>query len=502
MSLEKFKTSLIILLFVTSLALTYQLWLDVPIGEASDESNGFTLSEKDINLSDILSPQRFIINFEGDNHTAFFSEPYEIWNVTKPEEKEKIWIWEKVKNELNSFFSNAFELESVDHEKWTNINKFKSIRMDFACEIPANIVLSVLSENDNIMDELEQIGEINSILISSNNLEENTIYVANTEEKIYYRFKGQVISDNIKDLITNIKEFSGEKEYISYYNNILKEFLEVENDILVPIFDDISIDTIDVTNEIHPSDTVQKRTLADIFFKNSFDFVKEITENNGSSIYMYGYGDKSLKINESGTLEYIEKIDEQMASISTDFIESLKMAVAFTDAYIGWPINEQNAYISGYSIVEKDNKQGYRFLFNYRLGGLPVITPGEGQQGAIEVEVIGNQVTYYKRIVKKMAQKNDMDEEIPNIINILIKNLDIMKEKYISYNKLTETMPHNLNVRELIDDVEIVYYYVESEDKKDSGMLIPTWRVKVDNITYFFDVYEGKLIYVHKTRGV
>ncbi len=502
MPLEKIKSSFMIILFMISLTLTYNLWMVIPVGETNHTSSEILLDNKNIDVVNILSPQRYVVNFEGDNHTVFFSEPYEIWNVTKPEEKDKIWIWKTAKNELKRYLGYSFELENVNQESWTNINKFKSIRMDFASKIPTKSLIQILSESPrddlNRFDELEYI---NSILISSNKLESNTIYLANTDEKIYLRLKGSTIGFNINTLIENIKKTGEVKGYVSYYTNILKQFLEVESDILVPIFNDTSIDSIDVTNEIHASDNVQKRTLADTFFKESFDFIKEITENNGSTIYMYGYGDKSLKISQDGLLEYIEKVNKQKSNDESMFVDSLKIAAAFVDEYIGWPVNAQNAYLSGYETIEKDKKKGYKFYFNYRLNGLPVIVSNIGDVSGLEVEVVDNQVTYYKRIIKRVSQENKIDEKIPNIVNILIKNLEKMKANYVEYNKLDEDTVSRLNIRELITDIQLAYYYME-DTGENNGKLIPVWQVEVDNMVFYLDIYEGQMVYFYKTRGV
>ncbi|MDK2917463.1 MAG: hypothetical protein PWQ37_196 [Candidatus Petromonas sp.] len=489
MGKENFKTAILILLFVVSVTLTQQLWIVLPIGQVITADKP---SPESINTDviDILSPQSFVINFGGSNHTVFFSEPYEIWNITNPDSKEKIWIWKTAKATLRDYFKEDYTIEEIKAEDWKNINNFKSLRMDFACELPSSSLIDLLANNKNISNK--NIGSIDSIIIPAIESEKTNIYMGNFRQGKYVRLKGNLISNKVKQLIDNIEIVGEEKGYVSYYS--LQDYTPVNSDILTPIFDEVNIPKIKVTNEIQVSDKAQVKTIANEFFGNDFDFVKEITETDGTVIYMYGYGEKALKIEKGGLLEHIEKVNNDRPQQNLDFTKSLQIATQFVKEHVGWPVNLQNAYLSDYEKGEKENKKGYRFFFNYRLNGLPVYVPHIGKLNAIEVEVVGNQVTYYKRLVKRISEKYSEDKKVTLIAEVIVNNLDLIKKNYLNNNfnnNLDDKDINYLKILELIRELELAYYY-------NGKVLIPVWKVVIDNTVYYFDLYNGDLVYSYQ----
>lgn len=486
---EHFKTFILIVLFITSLTLTQQLWIALPLGEAISTTNKFNSENLDIDVADVLSPQSFVVSFGGGHHTVFFAEPYETWNITKISKKEKIWIWKTAKDVLGDYFTKKYEIESIDLDVWKSMNRFKSIRMDFGCEIPGEAFIGALVGNSNITQK--NIGNINSLLIPAIDTEKTNIYMANTNENIYFRLNGKEIGDEIRQLIKNIEELGDGKTYISYYP--LKQYIPINSeneDVLIPYLDDAAIPSIEVMNEIDVFDKAQIKTLSNKFFGENFDFVKEIMETDGTVIYMYGYGEKALKINANGVLEHIEKVNKQKTKKNLDFLEGLKIAATFIGEHPDWPINAENAYLTGYEIVKKDKKKGYRFYFNYRLNGLPVFVPYIEGDKAIEIEVIGDQITYYKRYIKRkrISKKKTKKEQIPLITEILAKNIVSIKQDYAEKNDISIQEVDDIQILEDIKGVELAYY--SKEDR-----LIPVWKIVIGDKAYYFDLYKGKMLY-------
>ncbi|RKD22203.1 Two-component signal transduction system YycFG, regulatory protein YycH [Caminicella sporogenes DSM 14501] len=492
---EKLKTVLLLLLFVISVFLTKQLWIALPLGEAISNNQNYNFENLDTDVADVLSPRSFTINFGGGRHTVFFSEPYETWNINDISKKEKISIWSTVKYILKGYFTRRYEVESVDLNTWQNLNKFKSIKMDFGCEIPGESLIKVLSGNSNISQK--NIGTINSLLIPAVETEKTNIYMGNTNKNVYFKFVGKELNYEIRNLINNIEEIADKEDYyISYYP--LKKYVPINSDnkdILIPYLEEIAIPTIEIKNEIDVLDRVQIKSLSNKFFGENFNFVKEIKEKDGSIIYIYGYGEKALKINAEGLLEHIERVNKQRVKGKIDFLKTLKIAVAFINEHLDWPINAENAYLSYCEKIKKDKKEGYRFYFNYRLNGLPIFIPQIGEEKAIEIEVIGNQVTYYKRFIKRKrtGQKEYRYKKVPLITEILAKNIDYIKKDYMKDNNLVVEI-EDIQILETMKDIGLVYYC--KDDK-----LIPVWKIVFGNNVYYFDVYSGEMLH-HYKRGV
>lgn len=509
MKRERFKSILLILLFVVSLSLTQRLWFDLPFGEVISLSNNKNIKEIDVDVTDILSPQSFTVSFGGGDHTVFFSEPYEVWNITKADQKKEVWIWETAKLVLRDYLKNDYDIEEIDEDEWKKIKKFKSIKLDFACEVPGNSLISLLSGKDSNMSKIKD--KVNTILIPATEEERANVYLGNSEVNRYLKLTGSNMNEEIKGLIENIYEVGERKGYISYYT--IEDIFAVENDVLTPVFDEIdirssiknvneldllgedsyadekgllSIKSYSTRNQIDVSNNVYIRSKAQQFFGESFDFVKEITEVDGTIIYMYGYGDKALKINRNGTLEYIEKTNKENSQAKLDFLDSLKYASKFVTDKGDWPVNKENAYLYDYEVTEENNEKSYVFYFAYRLHGLPVHIPDEDKNRGIEVKVTGEQVTYYQRIVRVAGQQLDNKETIiPSINTVWEKNSTSIKSNYLRENQLEGDKIEDFKISEKIRNIQLCYFLYQDK-------LIPVWEITIDNIVYYFDLYNGE----------
>ncbi|SKC88433.1 hypothetical protein [Maledivibacter halophilus] len=500
MKFEKIKSVLLLSLFIVSLILTQRLWFYFPFGGVISIADDMNLEEFDIDVTEILSPQDFIISFGGGDYTVFYSEPYEVWNITKPisnnsYDKNDVWIWKTTKEVLRDYLKSDYEVHQIDYDKWQKINRFKSIRLNFACEIPGNILIDAILDESGNASKIKE--KIDTILIPAIEGGSNNIYLGNHENDFYIELKGNFKDNRVRELVDNIEKIFEDKGYINYIT--LNRHSQVDNDTLIPVFG-TSRETIpfyNVKNEIDVTDKASVISQANQFFSSSFDFVKEINEIDGSIIYMYGYGEKTLKINKNGELVYEEKVDNKKASYELDFIDSLKYAVKFVEEKGRWPINRENAYLSDYKLIEKNNKKGYEFSFNYRLKGLPVFIPDIAKDKAIVVRVIGSQITYYKKMVKSPPQ--NFNKEVKSILSVFDegqekKMLDfsdvlrmygyMIKNTYIMENELEEEKIQDLETEELIERIGLVYY--SYQDK-----LVPAWEVTIDDIVYYFDLYTG-----------
>lgn len=505
MRIEKIKSVLLVSLFVVSLIFTQRLWFYFPFGGVMSIANDMDSEYIDMDITDILSPQNFVISFGGGYYTVFFSEPYEVWNITNPVpdgtnnsyDKKDVWIWETAKNVLEDYFKSDYQVEKITLEEWKEIKKFKSLKLNFACGIPGDILIDSIRDEDS--DTSKITDEITTILIPATDGIKNNIYFGNNENNIYLELNGGFMDNRVRQLIDNIENVGEDKGYIDYVT--LNRIATVKNDVLTPLFDETSkiIPSYNVKNEIDISDKSGVKSQAYQFFNSSFDFVKEINEIDGTVIYMYGYGEKTLKISKNGVLDYREKIDNEKASSELDFIDSLKYAVKFVEEKGKWPINRENAYLSDYKAIEKNNKKGYRFSFNYRLKGLPVFIPDIAEDKGIVVEVIGRQITYYKKLVKSPPQNlnkdessilsvfdKDEDQNMLDVTDVLRNNSTIIKNTYLIQNKLEDSEIEDFKIEELIEEIGLVYY--SYQDK-----LIPVWEITIDDIVYYFDLYTGDL---------
>ena len=473
---ESFKTLLLTMLFVLSVGLTQQLWVGIPMAEIlpstkTVENNEIKNYDITTLMMNVISPQSFAINFGGGYHTVFFSDAYNIWSEATPI--------------LKAYFEQELVIEEINVERWTSVNDFRSVRVDFDYDVPISVLKSVVQGKD--LGLQGKFSSFRSIIIPVT--EEATLYISSPVDNKFYRVKAREVTGSMAKIINTIEQ-NGFDHYFA-----VKDIMGVENNTLMPITLSENITKIKVAQEVDTTNTRQVEPLAGTFFGENFDFVRKITETNGTVIYMYGYGQKALKIDAAGMVEYNEEVDGQKVMLAADVTEALRTAVRFVTEHGDWP---KDAYLKG--IIERDRKRGYLFLFGYRINGLPVYYYDKVISAPIEVEVTGRQVSYYKRYVKREKIDVTFLEKLDNRVilspqQVLDKNFDYIKSIFLGEaTEKGKQIDENEILKEILSSIHSVElgYYDQPMGERDS--LVPIWIIKLKDHQYYLDAYKGTIL--------
>lgn len=483
---EQFKTILLVFLILMSMMLAHQLWMDVPLWRflSSKPSGNMELGKKEgiVNISDAMSPQSITVNFGGGLHTVLYADAY--------------GLWEKVLQILQEKNATEIDIQEVDALKWKEAQNVKSIEMKFACRMPIEILSKGIQGAFK-----DKIAFADSILLLL--IENNPVYMADSQEEKYYRLaSSKGIQDELIEKVNQIES----KEYTHYYP--IEDIYGVSNYRLMPVEWTESLPEIKTVPEMDAADDLGIKSFAGTFFGENFDFVRKIRETTGSVIYTYGYGKKSLKINSLGVAEYIEEIDPQKTAASVGVWEAFQIAFQFVQEHGGWTYSDGNSikpFIKNIVPVEREKRKGYRFIFGYRFNDVPVYHPPQIAGEALEVEVIGSQVNYYKRFLKEKASEAvyeyereleyDDGLEMMVVTDIINKNFDVIEKDYLrNQGQNIKEMDEEKIRDEILESMDSIGlgYYDQSAEK--IGVLGPVWILKVGNITYYFDVYDGSIV--------
>lgn len=494
---EKLKTILLTLLFVMSIILTQQLWLDIPLNrmvQISKKAETMNIQSTDDSksIADIVSPQSFIINFGGGLHTVLYMDAYGDEDHTNGIWKETLGLFKKY------YFEEKAIVEEIAKEKWLEAANTRSLELDFGYSMPIGALRGLADGKDAGISG--KISELDGILISS--VEDSSIYIANKAGNKYYRAKAQEVKTNFAKILTGIEE-SGYDVYYDIkdlYGSKIQSSPVGENYRLMPVKLKDNFPSIQVSHEIDPYNEMQTSAFAGTFFGDSFDFVRKITETSGAVIYMYGYGQKSLKIDDAGVLEYIEEIDAQKSVANTEFLDAIRIAIKFVEEHGGWP--NKYAYLKNVEIIEKNKRKGYKFIFGYKLNGLPVYYNHQLDPEALEVQVIGQQILNYKRFIKKeKITVGFLEDTISNAIltppQIIDTNYEDIRTSYLKQNKQASSESDEdekkiwYDVLSSIQSVKFGYY---DQLMREPNKLIPVWIIKFGPDTYYFDAYNAKIV--------
>lgn len=478
MNRERLKTLILSILVVMSILLTQQLWFPSPIKILKPEARGgkfdnLTVAE---NRKDIISPSSIIVSFgAGDRRKNY----YTVLSSSLD------FVWDQSKNILKDYFLGDPEITPVTYEKYVQSNILKSVELEFSDNIPTILVSSIFDSLENKV--VRNIKEIKKILIPAFN--RGVIYIVENNDSI---FEVKLLEhDENSKLVSFIDELET-VEYIKYHP-IFSLFNELESNYTpMPITYAVPTTQTFVESEIDIENDSMLIERSKNFFNENFDFVKTIRETSGAVVYIYGYGEKRVRINEKGALEYNGEIGNISSS---NVLDSLDAAIDFISKNGGFP---EGAYLKEIKSILKDQNSGYRFSFGYRIGGFPVEFNSDKMEHPIEIEVYGNKVKTYRILVRKVMDMQGISPEqsILYFPNIIEKNIEHLKLKYFNKeNELSQEVDDEDEILEILNSVEEVrMVYFDTVEEGKGQLLRPSWKIKIKGDIYYFDSYTGDLI--------
>ncbi|MGM0379880.1 MAG: hypothetical protein ACQEQE_09060 [Bacillota bacterium] len=421
--------------------------------------------EKENDLIKYIYPQSYLINFEGNFH------------VKKYKDKDLLnQIFEEFVKKIDFEKTSDTSIQEIYDRGHKNYLHFK-----FPVDMSIDRLYSLFNKD---FENLDKEIKIQEVYIYNDN-----IAILKNEKKVY-----KVENINIKNFDKIFKQYD---EPLIQYNTVesiysLKEKIKdtrpnfYPNDTVVPRNKFVGIPIINVVNEINlESDKISgyvKKVLGD-------SFVKKVKDYNDSLIYMVNYGKRALKFDKNGSLEYKAKITQEYENLS--FKNGLDKSLNAIKTLGDIPVT---TYLTKYETFEKENITYQRYSFNYSISGLEI----KFEKPPIIVELNGNNIVLIKRNLKKFIGSEDVrkvwESSMP-LNRILNKNMESFKNNYFYYND-NEYLTLDNYIYHILQDInglKLKYYYMDSEDDKK---LIPIWELKIRDITYLINIYNGEIVSV------
>jgi hypothetical protein len=479
---EKLKTFLLISLFGLSIIFTKKLWIQLPSEIFSIFTNQNQAIGSSYLLSDMIAPNKYLVNFNEKNHTLFYDDS-------------KYGLWTNTKRNLTSIFgSKDIKVEEISKDEFSTYNGKRSIVFYFPEKINTYILARALDvkKPNFIVDTIPTIDKI-------------YIYLGNGDPFFVFSYedKNIVIHDQNID-ISKFKEqlqlIDEEEKYNRYYS--MKETMGTDKDIYIPSEINSILPRVYVENEIRTLDEDKKRDLAERFFNKDIDYIREIVESNGSVIYVHNQ--RVLKLNVNGTLEYFNSLEEVIGK--RNLYESMNTAAEFISKHTGVPkgmhLSKTEEIKVKNSLGDKNDSLGYKLTFKYRVRGIPIILGNMEVVDFVEIEVFNSHVRSYKHFIRKdmniNADNTQEERQILPSFYVIDKNYDLILEKYLDKNNINpeEIVIDDIPIEEVIssiDDINLAYFDPCLKDIGDQ--LIGVWAIRINGSLYAFDVYNGTLVY-------
>ena len=355
--IERIKNIMIVVLFLTTVLLLSFFWKDISLGDLSP----INIAEKDSNLyvpeiDDLIQPRNILFSFGSDTYTL----------KTGEEKYGDETVADKIMQLTEKYVSGASYAEQIQSDQYKEVMSYASVVVRFDYPLPAE---EFFTENDiSYSANLSGLGNMTSIGFSSAS-SENLLIMDNSTDT-YYRI---TVDDEAaaaelgKDLSEFIKTVE-ESDYVPYY--YIADIVGVDNDALMPLSMSSGLTEMKGTKEFSISDQTQANEIASGFFASGLDFVRKITENKGSLLYMYG-SSQSLIMEGSGKIRYSETFDPSSYR-QLGFYDSLENAVEYVSTHGEW----ENFYRDGFrpylksaDTVVNAQSTGYHFVFGMKKDG-------------------------------------------------------------------------------------------------------------------------------------
>lgn len=466
--IERIKNVLIVVLFLTTILLLSFFWKDISLKDLNpiniiEQNNNAYVPE----AQELIKPKNILFYYGSEDYTV--AKGNDAYGETT--------VYSHALDLIQKYMTNASSAEKIEADQYNQVMSYAFVNIRFDYNIPFE---QFLKQNDIAASvSLNDIPEMTSIGLSSASSE--NLFVKDKETDSYYRIiiEDQDTVDELSEQVMDFIQTMEKSEYVPYYN--MANIAGGENDALMPLYMPSSITAVEGTREFSISDQARVNRIASGFFASGLDFVRKITENKGSLLYMCG-SSQFLLMNEDGSIEYSENF-ESSGYKEQNFYDSLSTAIEYVSSHGGWTNLYQNgcrAYLKSVEKVELSGYKGYEFFFGLEYEGVPVeYTSGN----ILSVKVCGTQVVTYERNIILTSRDSGQEDEgwyAMAPIDILTNN----------YSKIGDG-----GFEQVISNIKSIKFCCIRDRENDSLTVKPAWLIIMsDDGRFWFDPQTGEML--------
>lgn len=481
---EKIKTILLVVLFFATVLLLYLFWENAAENPFRLRNFIGSAEVEEIPLvEDTVVPTEILVGFGNEVYTVIVDGREALW-------RDAVKELQVFGDAAGGQSANTF-VGDITKEKYMEAMSYPSIQFQFNYDIP-------FSEFCDFFDiqkspSAEMIESVSTVAYSA--LSKESILICQKNPERYFAIVADQDYTGFQAMIERIEA----QDYASYYTAATIFGSGVSNSTLLPLALQSDLVAVPYEKESERPDADKVKDLAESFFGESFDFIRKTTDVQGNVTYMYGYGKKVFTVYANGTFEYKEELQPGNGE-KTGFFASLDIAQRFVAAHGSWNSldgTDMTAYLRKVVPVQSERQSGYKFIFGMKIGSQNVYFQ---KSAPIIVEVVGGQVTHYRR------DMIDMDKRAVTAYNsgeleATFDPVAVLTENYAYiYEQMTAagiTLPPMDQMEETFDQIaekitamEIGYVRSGFEEDGREMELLPCYRISFGkNVSLYFDLF-------------
>ncbi|KDR96343.1 YycH protein [Peptoclostridium litorale DSM 5388] len=461
MSREKLKTILLTFLFMTSIVLT---GLNLNIIDYKSSENTFGRIDANKALDMVLQPERIFVHFGGGGGN----------NIEVIEGR--IEYWKELRQMLKNGIANTMQVSEKDFNESQELKQLKSVEIKLPFDISGSFFTSALGLEKSKLDKYDGIESIIIPLV-----DDSGIYFLLSDGNAVRMERTKIEKSQIVQQLESELE---QGNLVRYY--MMSTLFPVDSDVLMPV--DASgykylyfrgRNSVQIENE---GRVVQ---MAKNIFGEKYDFVNRIVETGGANTFIYGFGERVLRMQPDGAIEYL---DETIKGSGINQNDAIAKAVDFASK-LGVKPSEMNL-----NKVEKSQiygKDAYEFVFSYNIEGLKLKSYDSSIED-IAITVAGDSVYSYQSNIKSIEDNMTVNLFSKNDIlspqTILNDNFDFLKREFEINMEKGKNDEVSTNILGRIKSVELVYFLA------DTNVFTPAWCFYMEGQNYIFDAYTGEIL--------
>ncbi len=470
---EKLKTILLFLLVGSSLAMTQQLWMQFPERVTNFFEPEISYSSSYL-LSDMIAPNKYLVGFGQSNYTMIYdANKYGIWDTSK-------------ESFAQLLSSDTIRIEEPEEGYRPGQTGETAVVFYFSESLSTYILAKAwnVNEPNNIVDTIPYVDRISIVQGSG-----DPFFVFSGEGRDVLVYDSGISVDSV---ISEIRDLEASDDF-DYYYSLSEIFPTDVGDIYVPYEIRHSLPVVYVSNDVVTMTSEEKGTLAERFLEKEIDYIRQIVESNGSTIYIND--NQVLKFNLNGTVEYFRSLEDTIQE--RNLYLSLSTAAEFISqkAY-----SAKGMYLAGIEKIEADGSLGYSLTYRYRIRGIPVLLGNREVHEYVEIEVFNNQVRSYQQLFRgeldlNIAHLQD-SRKIMSSFDVIDQNYPYLESRYLQYSgESREDLGDQLvqKVLSSVEDITISYYDAGLKDQEER--LVGVWLIRAHEKVYAFNAYSGMLVY-------
>lgn len=472
--IEKVKTAIIVVLFLSAILLLYFFWKgfsfdDIKLQFPTVLSDNIVVPMPE----EVIKPRDVQVTFGPDNYSLYTANADVLWDRF-------------VQDYISFSESENILVEEISESQWKESMQLKSIRYEFSYPLPLSYLEALGAAS------ISQANGIHSFsIIGYSVASKESIFLCDRENNTYYRMVSDQDYTGLDEEISSLEQQPHSPCYP------ISMFYGVNNDTLLPYDLQTQLQPLFAQNESMEGGKNLEQSIAEKFFGENLDFIRKITDDDETIVYMYGLGQKILAISPDGKIEYTEEPGNTYTDLS--FYDSVVLALKFVASHGNWVSFDGEpleAYLVHCSAISSDKKQNtLRFTFGLEQNDYALYSQNGPQ---IIVEVTGSQVTYYRRNIdtaQKALNPGDyaLDGQTSPVIEILPASYHILAE--ILRNTGTEVPGQTADEQfnSVIQQITSVSagYFEQADENTGEAYFVPAWVIQLNHVDVFFDLYSG-----------